>query len=130
MPVPIEPVPSHADLSPVMVRLVTERIKARGLDGRITARQADAQDLSDFDVRHPSAPCLMLHQHRNMHNLQTSLPSVRVRAQREGIEVPCSPALAGLASLSTGASTIHDLGDPSVRLAVATGTRHDRCRRR
>ena len=45
-----------ADLSPVMVGLVIDRIKARGLEGRITAQQADAQDLSGFQVRKPPVP--------------------------------------------------------------------------
>ncbi len=40
-----------------MVGLVTDRIKARGLDDRITAQQADAQDLCDFQVREPLGPC-------------------------------------------------------------------------
>ena len=39
-----------------MVGLVAERIKAWGLDGRITAQQADAQDLSSLGVRTPPLP--------------------------------------------------------------------------
>ena len=39
------------DLSQKMVDLVTERINAQGLSDRITAQQADAQDLSEFAVR-------------------------------------------------------------------------------
>ncbi len=39
-----------------MVDIVKERIEGDRLDDRITAQQADAQDLGDFDVRalHPS----------------------------------------------------------------------------
>lgn len=56
---PTRPLWFLVDLSPVMVGLVIDRIKARGLDDRITAQQADAQDLSGFHVRKPSGPCTM-----------------------------------------------------------------------
>ena len=42
-----------ADLSPELVGVVRERVAAAGLEDRIATAQADAQDLSDFEVCSP-----------------------------------------------------------------------------
>ena len=47
------PIYTCADLSPKLVGIAKDRIEGNHLDDRITAQQADAQDLSKFDVRRP-----------------------------------------------------------------------------
>ena len=43
-----------------MVDIVKDRVEGDHLDDRITAQQADAQDLSKFDVRGPPHPLHVL----------------------------------------------------------------------